>query len=321
MPGKSCCIQLIGFCDSLSISLNNNIRSDVIYFEFAKAFDSVNHDLILEKLKSLFNINGFLLGFFREYMRGREQSVVLGNSISSALPVLSGVPQGSIINPSLFVLFLNDISAGITQGTNISMYVDDTNIWRNIETERDHIALQKDIDYLFDWALRNKMRFHSFKCKVLMVSNLRPPLMEILPEIQFHYTMKTDILNYCECEKDLGIPMNGILYFMCHASVLYSKANQRLGHLRRTYHFVTNIQMKRALYLTMVRSIFEHCPIVWRPSSYSAIDKLESIQKRAFKWILNDYEPYVSYSLTNLYYVHCKQLNILPIKVRFDYHI
>ena len=76
--------------------------------------------------------------------------------------------------------------------------------------------------------------------------------------------------------------------------------------------------MKRALYLTLVRSIFEHCPIVWRPSSNSVIDKLETIQKRAFKWILND--EYVSYSSSGLYYVHCKQLNILPIKYRFDYH-
>ena len=112
--------------------------------------------------------------------------------------------------------------------------------------------------------------------------------------------------------------MNGTLNFTYHSDMLYSKANQNLGLLKRTCHFVYNIQMKRALYLTMVRSIFEHCPIVWRPSSSTAIDRLESIQKRAFKWILND--PYVSYSSNNLYYVHCKQLNILPIRYRFDYH-
>ena len=112
--------------------------------------------------------------------------------------------------------------------------------------------------------------------------------------------------------------MNGSLNFSHHANMMYSKANQKLGLLKRTCHFVKNFRIKRALYLTMVRSTFEHCPIVWRPSSNTAIDKLESIQKRAFKWILDDI--HVSYSSNSLYYVHCKQFNILPIKYRFDYH-
>ena len=318
LPGKSCCTQLVSFCDSLSLSLNKNVRSDVIYFDFAKAFDSVNHDLILNKLKSFFNINGFLLGFLRNYLKDRKQSVIIGNCTSQALPVLSGVPQGSIIGPSLFVLFLNDISSGLSPDTNICMYADDTKIWRVVESETDHAILQKDIDYLLDWAIKNKMKFHSSKCKVLMVSNSSPPLIGILPQIQYYYTMDSEILDYCDTEKDLGIHMNSNLNFTHHANMLYSKANQRLGLLKRTCHSVNNTCVKRALYLTLVRSLFEHCPIIWRPSSNSAIAKLESIQKRAFKWILND--TYISYSLNHLYYVHCKQLNILPIKYRFDYH-
>ena len=145
----------------------------------------MSHDLILYKLKSIFNINGMLLGFLKAYLKDRKQSVVLGNCRSPALPVLSGVPQGSILGPSLFVLFINDISLGLTQGTNICMYADDTKIWRSIENENDHIILQKDIDYLLDWANRNKMKFHPAKCKVLMVSHVRPPLMDILPNYSF----------------------------------------------------------------------------------------------------------------------------------------
>ena len=106
-----------------------------------------------------------------------------------------------------------------------------------------------------------------------MVSHSRPPLIDILPEIQFYYSMGSDILQYCDTEKDLGIHMNGSLNFSHHANMLYSKANQKLGLLKRTCHFVNNTRMKRALYLTLVRSIFEHCPIIWRPSSNSAIDK------------------------------------------------
>ena len=323
---KSCCTQLIGFCDSLSLSLNKNIQSDVIYFDFAKAFDSVNHDIILDKLKHQFEINGFLLAFIANYLKDRSQSVVLGSYSSSTIPVISGVPQGSILGPTLFVLFLNDITNGLNDKTNILMYADDTKIWREILEDNDHLILQKDIDYLMDWALRNRMRFHPAKCKVLMVRGPRMymPLLDILPEIKYIYSMGGEIIDYCEGEKDLGIHINGTLNFSHHADMIYSKANQRFGLLKRTCHFVKNMRAKRVLYLTMVRSLFEHCPVVWRPSSSTAIEKIENLQKRAIKWILSNCTEAgidLSYSSnTHLYYIHCNQLSILPIKFRFDYH-
>ena len=132
LKNKSCTTQLIDFCDSLSISLNSNIRSDVIYFDFAKAFDTVNHDIILAKLKTQFSIDSYLLQFISQYLKGRKQLVVIGGSSSSQLPVISGVPQGSILGPTLFVLFMNDIVAGLNPGTNIMMYADDTKIWRQM---------------------------------------------------------------------------------------------------------------------------------------------------------------------------------------------
>ena len=148
LPEKSCSTQLIQFCDSLSLSLNKNIRSDVIYFDFAKAFDSVNHDLILQKLKCFYGINGKLLAFIRNYLKDRWQAVVVDGLVSSSLRVLSGVPQGSILGPSLFVLFINDISIGLSPGTNIMLYADDTKIWREMNDENDFHTMQKDIDYL-----------------------------------------------------------------------------------------------------------------------------------------------------------------------------
>ena len=319
LKDKSCTTQLVDFCDSLALSLNSNIRSDVIYFDFAKAFDSVNHDLILKKLQSFFGINGPLLRFLCEYLKGRKQTVVINGVNSSALPVLSGVPQGSILGPTLFVLFLNDIVQGLNTGTNITMYADDTKIWRQMLHHNDHLTLQKDINFLLDWSLRNKMRFHPSKCKVLMVSRFNPPLIDVLPFVQFFYTMGNNVLDYVSSEKDLGITMNRTLNFTEHANCLYSKANQRFGLLKRTCHFVKNSSKRRILYLTMVRSIFEHCPVVWRPSSNSAINKLENIQKRAIKWINQDLGSSYS-SNDHLYFIHCKQLNILPVRYRFDFH-
>ena len=117
--------------------------------------------------------------------------------------------------------------------------------------------------------------------------------------------------------------MTQTLNFSDHSDKLYSKACQRLGLLKRTCHFVNNLKMRKSIYLSIVRSIFEHCPYIWKPSSDTTIKKLESLQKRALKWVLHGDIHFTSPSYTAnplLYFTHCKQLNILPIKFRFDYH-
>ena len=131
--------------------------------------DSVNHDIILRKLKYSFNIDAKLLTFIANYLNERTQAVVIGGSRSDILPVMSGVPQGSIIGP--FVLFVNDLPNFVSRGTNISLHADDTKIWRRIECFEDYDILQRDIDSLFTWSLLNKMKFHRLKCKVLSITN------------------------------------------------------------------------------------------------------------------------------------------------------
>ena len=118
------------------------------------------------------------------------------------------------------------------------MYADDTKIWREIKCENDHDVLQRDIDSLVNWTLQNCMKFHLSKCKVLMVSKFKMPLLNILPFVQFHYSMGRDLLNYCDIEKDLGIHINGTLNFIHYSDILYLKANQRFGLLKRTCHFI-----------------------------------------------------------------------------------
>ena len=112
-----------------------------------------------------------LLVFLTNYLKDREQCVVINGCKSGMKPVASGVPQGSILGPLLFVLFINDIVDGISEGTNIALYADDTKIWRTITSWGDHIILQGDIDCLYQWSLKNNMRFHPGKCKVLQCNN------------------------------------------------------------------------------------------------------------------------------------------------------
>ena len=307
---------MAGFCDSLALSLNDCMRTDVVYFDFSKAFDSVNHDLILKKLKHLYNIDGRLLKFLANYLSGREQCVTIGNTKSSIIPVLSGVPQGSIIGPILFVLFINDLSEGLSSGTNLALYADDMKIWRIIHSEHDHELLQNDITHLNNWAMVNKMKFHSKKCKVVSVAHHTPPLLGILPNIQYYYTLGDISLDYTDGERDLGVDININLNFNDQCNRLLSKANQQFGLTKRTCYFVNDVKRKRALYLSLIRSQFEHCSPIWRPIGDTMLNKFERLQKRCIKWILS--EDYIKYSSYTTYIQKCRQVNLLPLAKKFD---
>ena len=170
LPQKSCTTQLVPLSHDISLGLNENKLIDIIYFDFAKAFDSVNHDIILNKLKNEFNVNGLMLKFVKEYLQGRKQRVTINGVLSNECPVVSGVPQGSILGPLLFVLFINNMHDKVSQSTNIALYADDTKIWRYINSPIDHHILQNDINALYKWSVENKMKFHANKCKVLSLS-------------------------------------------------------------------------------------------------------------------------------------------------------
>lgn len=317
LPSKSCTTQMIIFNESIALAMNEGYRVDVVYFDFQKAFDSVNHDIILDKLKKQFNINGTLLKFLVNYLDNRKQCVLIGGTTSKPIVVRSGVPQGSILGPLLFVLFINDMVEVVSKDTKIALYADDTKIWRKISCWKDHEILQHDINALYKWSVENKMKFHPGKCKVLPIG-LKNTLDgdQIFPFNIFYYHLNGIDLQFCDSEKDLGVLVTNTFSWNSQVSALYTKASSMLGLLKRNLHFVKCPKQKRAFYLAIVRSQFEHCVQIWRPTCKSNITKLERIQKRAVKWILSELEHHYN----DLEYINrLKNLDLLPLRYRFLY--
>jgi hypothetical protein len=305
LPQKSCNTQLIEFTSHLTYSLNNHLQTDIVYFDFSKAFDSVSHDLILEKLKTQFNINGKLLNFVKIYLQNRRQRVVLDNNFSDWAPVSSGVPQGSILGPLLFVLFINDIVDSIGEGTHIKLYADDLKIWREIRCKND--SLQAEISNLEIWSDMNKIKFHPSKCKVMRSTYKRTV-------IDFRYYLGGVELETVTSETDLGVIITSKLSYTEHIDNIVSRSSQKLGLIKRHCNMISDKHAKRTIYLSLVRSLFEHCSQIWRPSNSYGLEKFEKVQKRAVKWILNETEN--SYSTTE-YSKKLEELKLLPICLKF----
>ena len=215
------------------------------------------------------------------------------------------------------MLFINDLPLGLSPGTNLALYADDTKIWRSITSYQDHLLLQKDIDYLNDWARLNKMKFHPTKCKVVSIHS-RPSPLSMLPFHMYQYHLGGCPLEYVENEKDLGVLVNTNFNFDTQCEALLSKASQQFGLLKRTCQFVRDVRRRRVLYLTLIRSLFEHCSPIWRPNSLTMTNNLENFQKSCIKWILSEEE--LSYGSYDMYIRICRQVDILPLSLRFKYN-
>ena len=161
---RSCTSQLLGLVDDISYSRDKGKQVDMLVMDFAKAFDKVSHSLLMHKLQH-YGITGAINKWIKNFLSDRKQAVVVDGATSSFVPVESGVPQGSVLGPSLFLLYINDLPKGLTSTTRL--FADDTACHREIDRATDQCKMQKDLDGLADWEQKWLMSFHPDKCKVL----------------------------------------------------------------------------------------------------------------------------------------------------------
>ena len=209
----------------LATSLNDTGQTDVILLDFAKAFDKVPHGRLLHKLHHL-GIRGKHQEWIESFLRGRSQQVVLEGTSSSRAPVKSGVPQGSVLGPLLFLIFINDLPDEVSAGTKVKLFADDCVLYRRINSEEDSKILQSDLDKLQKWETEWLMKFHPNKCQVLHITNKKDPIKHI-------YNIHQTNLEEVNTAKYLGVNINNKLSWNDHISSMLKKAHSTFGFIQR----------------------------------------------------------------------------------------
>ena len=267
---KSCLTNLLTALNDWTSSLDNGFGTDVIYLDFQKAFDTVPHYRLIKKLDA-YGIKSTLLLWIKDFLNGRLQQVVLNGLASRTFTVSSGVPQGSVLGPLLFLLYVNDIPEQIE--CNISMFADDAKIYTAVKDIADSRRLQADLDLLAQWAKDWLLRFNVKKCKHMSIG----PQSAINSYTITDANDVTHSLSTTDCEKDLGVWISSTLHPSVQCQKSYAKAMQSLATIKRTF------ESFNILYKTYIQPHIEYCVQAWSPYYAKDIDLLEKVQHRATK--------------------------------------
>ena len=282
---RSCETQLLGFVDEVSHSLETGGQVDTIVMDFSKAFDKVSHSLLIHKLKHL-GITGNINRWIASFLTDRQQAVVVEGATSSFVQVESGVPQGSVLGLSLFLLYINDLPSNLA--SEARLFADDTLCHLTISSPEDQATLQEDIRKLEKWEATWRMTFNSEKCESLSISRKRSPL-------AMEYSLHEKPLQAVKNAKYLGVTITQDLRWDTHVTNITNRANQKLGFLRRTLK-VSSIKAKEQAYKALIRSLLEYASAVWDPYTEKEVTKLEKVQRRAARWVLRSYHKTASVS-------------------------
>ena len=212
---------------------------------------------------------------------------MLDSESSSPVPVLSGVPQGTVLGPLMFLLYINDITKDINSA--LRLFADDCLLYRVINSAEDANMLQEDLNRLSEWANTWQLRFNVSKCTVIRCTRSLTPFNHV-------YTLNNHILNLSDQHTYLGVILNTSLSWSPHISSIVTKASKTLNFLKRNLNKCSE-QVKESAYLTMVRPQLEYASDVWDPHQTGDIVELEKIQRRAARWVVNDYDYDYDYIL------------------------
>lgn len=275
MENRSTVTNLVIFTQFVSDILDEKGQVDVIYTDFSKAFDRIDHCILLNKLEN-FGFSADLLLFFKSYLSDRKQFVIYNGFKSSIFTASSGVPQGSNLGPLLFLLFVNDLCSEID--CQKLLFADDLKIFQSISSVDDCIVLQSELDKVQNWCNFNNLNLNAAKCKIVTYTKKQS-------RYEHNYNIDGTVLDRQNSIKDLGIIFDSQLSFTQHINNKSSEATKMLGFIIRNCKTFTNILALKVLYFSYVRSKLEYGSIVWNP--YYSVHKLtiEKVQRKFLKFL------------------------------------
>ena len=284
-PKKSTTAALLNVYNDWSATLDKGKEVCAIIFDLRKAFDSVPHRCLIAK-SALAGLNPYILRWVVSYLCNRKQYVVLNGKDYSTTNVMSGVPQGSVLGPLLFLIYINDSVQGpLSDGTLISLYADDILLYRIINCLRDYEILQKDTDSVCTWVDTNELALNRIKCKYMVVSRLKSRAVPSQSMLLYGQPME-QVANY----KYLGVFLTEDLSWSLHIDKITCKTRRLVGMLYRRFYRWTTTRALLRLYLCLIRPNLEYAVPVWNPYLVKDVQKLKSIQRFALKVCLKSWD-------------------------------
>lgn len=275
-PACSTTSNLLNFMMYVVPNVDAGVQVDAAYFDFKKAFDLVDNDILLEKLAAI-GCTPKLLQFFANYMRDRRQFVEYAGCKSELYYTRSGVSQGSNVGPLSFIIMINDLPEAVRVATCL-LFADDLKLLMVIKDKSDCARLQQDIDYVAEWSRKNKLQFNVKKCSVITFSRMREPH-------HHEYKLEGTSIERVEKVRDLGVRLNTELTFRDHIVNVCKKSYRSLGFVLRRASGFTNIKAVAALYNALIRTQLEYNAVIWTPHETKYSLMLERIQNKFTRFL------------------------------------
>lgn len=309
MPGRSTTSNLAVFTQFCVSSFERGFQVDTIYTDFAKAFDRVPHNLLLLKLSKI-GIHSEMLRWFHHYLTGRCSVVSIDGFHSDTFIPSSGIPQGSILGPLLFNIFVNDITSCVKY-SQFLLYADDLKIFKQISNLEDISNLQEDLDRVTSWSDTNGMPFSVNKCYSMTYHRRRNILMSKYKVKDFTLSSVVEIF-------DLGVVFDVKLSFNSHINYLIPKAYSMLAFIRRNSNKCFDHYTKKALFIAFVRSKLEYAAFIWSPNAKVHINRVERIQKKFIKFALSflNFSSPINSNFIPSYADKCELIAMKTLEVR-----
>jgi len=266
--GKSCDSQLILTINDFANCLNENKQIDAIFLDFSKAFDRAPHKKLFNKL-SHYGIRSTMLAWIQDYLTDRSQNVILEGICSNTSFVTSGVPQGTVLAPLLFLYFVNDTPEIFH--SKIRLYADDILLYSVIHSLNDCLHLQDDINNLLSWSKKWQLYFNPSKCEHLCISNKRNL-------IKHPYYMDNSAIQEVASAKYLGVTIDSRLTWSDHTTKVVNKANSVLGFLKCNLKYCPP-EIKASCYKSLVILILEYACTSWSLYLLKDINNIEMVQR------------------------------------------